>query len=476
MKANEEKILNFINSQTSPFTLDEVFEITKIKKNKQLEKNFLSFLHYSNDFIEDNDVFYPKLTFLPAFSLRIQLTPFELENQLFILGHRIIPFNFGGLKIENIQLFHKRKLLERKIKKIPLEELMIFYSLLDIEKSPFVQIDLHHDPKQLVRTVTYNLGDFFKEYQFQPEDAIIIRVKDMEKGEYVLEYESVDVQKENFLINDTVNQKFFEQLKKVVSQRLMFPSVEKQLLYTFYQLGVDKAQYPFTSVGPLLRSQNDIILNMLPDGTKVFLLKGQKLEDLGIFPDFDEIEKEIEESEIDLDSIDGILHYLGNTNTETTVRAFLYVQNAFGSYNYEEVIDYLFQDCQKPYFYDDLEEVFKLLLAKTNTEILQIYKKHPPLLPINVTRKSILKCLLKISCFLRSLDHQQIPLAKLPKEEMYTISSINSNLDEMLYFLENQKSEPKDIKEIEHLNNTIKLFSEKLPEIFESIRMKIKNQ
>ena len=53
MKANEEKILNFINSQTSPFTLDEVFEINKIKKNKQLEKNFLSFREI---FLKNNDL------------------------------------------------------------------------------------------------------------------------------------------------------------------------------------------------------------------------------------------------------------------------------------------------------------------------------------------------------------------------------------------------------------------------------------
>ena len=107
-------------------------------------------------------------------------------------------------------------------------------------------------------------------------------------------------------------------------------------------------------------------------------------------------------------------------------------------------------------------------------EILGSFKQKPPILPVSIIRKNVLNILLRITLFLRKLDNKNIPLDNIPKEDFFNLSEICSNLEDMLYYLEDSfDGSKKKYKEIEELNETINLFNDNLHTIFNDINNKI---
>jgi hypothetical protein len=320
------------------------------------------------------------------------------------------------------------------------------------------------------------MNNFYKENNFIYGDSIIIKYRDYKKFKFNIEYYSKNKQQENFFFANKINEAFIRSLKKTLKLKIIYPSIEKQLLYSYYYIKDQDFKVPVTSLGPLLSKNEDILIGAINNGIKVLFLKGQNLNDFQNYPDLNEIEESIDELELDTNSIDSILSYYGNTNSETIIRALIFNQLVFEKYDYQKIIDYLFKEYSQPYLPEKIEQILHKHIDCIHKEILISFKKNPPILPINIIRKNILEILLKITLFIRKLDKKNTLINDIPKEDFYNLTEICSNLEDMLYYIEDEfNSKKTNYKEIEQLDETINLFNNNLQIIFNDINNKINN-
>lgn len=468
-----EKFFDLIDSYQKPFTLEEIYKAVNIK-NIKFKKNLDSFFEMTDQFVIDDNIIYPKTTFLKNIQLHITPTEFEINNKILILGHRIIPFQSPGFNIDDVDLFFNNKKIKKSEKLFESNEIDIYFSLLSMHTIPIKNFhDFYFKNAKNAEIDIFDMEKFYDENNFKYDDGIIIKYKNFHNCEFNIEYYSKVKKQENFFYANKINYEFINSLKKVLELKLPYPNVEKQLLYSFYFIKDNDFRVPVSSLGPLLNENKDILIGIYNNGTKVLFLKGQNINDFQSYPDLDEIEEELDELELDTGSIDGILKYFGNTNTETIVRALIYNQLVFEKYDYQKIMEYLFKELKEPYLPSEIENIFKKHIKKIHDEIFESFNKTPPLLPISISRKKILEILLKITLFLRELDGENTQIENIPKEDFFNLSEICSNLEDMLYFMEESGKGKNDYKEIEQFNETINLFEKNLPILFNEIKNKI---
>jgi len=478
MKINNKKIFDTINSFTKPFKINDIFNKIDLTNNEKIQKDIEMFFETTDQFVLDNDIIYPKASFLKNINLQIIPTEFEIKNEILILGHRIIPFQTTGFNIDDVKFFYEDKKIKIIEKQIDSNEMTLYFSLLDIQSMPIKNFhDIYFNNVDIGEINVFDMKSFYKKNNFTIGDSILIKNRDYKKCEFNIEYYSKNKMQENFFFANKINKEFIDSLKKVLTLKLKNTTIEKQLLYSFYYIKDLDFSVPVTSLGPLLNENKEIIIGVLNNGNKILFLKGQNINDFQNYPDFNELEESINDLELDIDSIDGILSYYGNTNSETIVRALIFTQLAFENYDYQKIIDYLFQGHSKPYLPVDIENILNKHIENIYKEILIFSKKNPPILPVNITRKNILDVLLKISLFLRELDKKNIQTIEILKQDFFHLSEICANLEDMLYYLEDSFNASKsNFEEIEQFNETINLFEKNLPIIFNEIKDKINSR
>ena len=475
MKKIDDNFFDIINSFSEPFRLEDIYKKISLKKNDKLIKNIETFFQMTDQFVIEKDLIFPKNSFLKKINLQIIPTDFEIENRILILGHRIIPLQSPGFNVDDVNLYFNNKKIKIIEKKIESKEINIYFSLLNFQKNPIKNFhDVYFNNAKYAEINLFDMNNFYKENNFISGDSIIIKYKNFKKCEFNIEYYSKNKQQENFFFTNKINETFIMSLKKTLKLNLSYPSIEKQLLYSFYFIKDHDFTVPVTSLGPLLSKNEDILIGSINNGIKVLFLKGQNLNDFQNYPDLNEIEESIDELELDINSVDSILNYYGNTNSETIIRALIFNQLVFDKYDYHKIIDYLFKEYSKPHLPEKIENILHKHIDNIHKEILISFKKNPPILPINIIRKNILEILLKITLFIRKLDKDKTLINNIPKEDFYNLSEICSSLEDMLYYIEDAfNGGKKNYKEIEQLDETINLFNNNLQVIFNDINNKI---
>ena len=433
MKIIDNNFFDIIDSFSKPFKLENIYKKLNIEKNNKLKKDIETFFEMSTQFVLDEDLIYPKNSFLKNINLQIIPTEFEINNDIFIIGHRIIPFQAPGFNVDNVNLYYNNNKLQIIEKKIDSKEINIYFSLLDLQNIPIKNFhDVYFNDVKNAEINLFDMKNFYKENNFIYGDSINIKYKNYKKCEFIIEYYSKDKYQENLFFANKINENFINSLKKVLKLKIPYPNVEKQLLYSFYFIKDQDFTVPVTSLGPLLNENKEILIGIINNGIKVLFLKGQNLDDFQSYPNLNEVEESLDELELDTNSIDSILNYYGNTNSETIIRALIFNQLVFEKYNYQKIIDYLFNECPTPYLPSKIESIFHTHIDNIHKEISVLFKKNPPILPISIIRKNILEILLKITLFLRTLDKKNTSLNNIPKEDFW----LSINLDAILSIIQ----------------------------------------
>jgi len=263
---------------------------------------------------------------------------------------------------------------------------------------------------------------------------------------------------------------------------LVFPNVEKQLLYTYFLLsrGADAAPWtiPGSALLALLKARGEIKASSLADGRILFHFAHQNVEDLKVNPDLNDFAnmalEELDE-EPEFDTIDGILKYLGNNNDIVVVRALLLDQiTAQKKFSYKAVEDYLFDGAPKPFMPPELRAPFKELVHDEFYEITASFDPAYAFLPITTARKKVLEAMLLISGFLRSLDAQGVQPDQLPQDDMMNLMELDRNLAEFLSAIEAAQLEGENNSaEVRRVLKMIDVALSQLPNVFDLIREQI---
>jgi hypothetical protein len=477
----EDSVLDYLAQIQNPFSLDDLFKATGIKKNQKKVSEINQLILTIDEFVKDDHLFYPKITFLEKFPIRILPTKLEIENNILIPGHRLLPFHPTGAVVDDISFQYNSSLLETKKFSLKLMELRIFFSLMDLQKIPVINIEDILDENADLTIEVCDLGDFYKKHNFQPGDTIIARSKDFNSGVFSIQYESIDDFDRNIFEIEKRDKLFINALKSVVSQDLNYPNVEKQLLYTYYHLKKDYPlpnpwERPGSALGPMLRKFDDLTFSPLPNGRTIFHFVDQTLDDLSLYPEFDEILDNVDDDEeFDLETIDGILKFLNNNNSINVVRALLFDQlTKRKRFSYKDIEDYLFDGLPKPYMPKELQQIMRKLVSDQYKQLKKSFDLKYAFLPTTTAREKILQLSLEISRFLRFLDEEMVELDDLPKNEMMHLMELDRAFDEILAELEElQLNGSKDNSEVHRVLKIIDRVSTELPGLFASISEKL---
>lgn len=476
-----EELLDFLIEIDRPFSLDDVFNQTNIEKTGKTESEINRLLTTSDEFVIEDGRILPRAAVLKDISLRIQPTELELKKGILVPGHRLLPFHPLGVPMDEITFQDDGKTVRTRKIKLKLPELHIFYSLMDMQKVPILNIeDLLEDNADL-KIKVFSMNPFYKKHGFELGDTLIVKSLDFSEGIFSIQYDPYDNYQTRIFQIQKQDRSFLKTLKKVIKQDLQFPNTEKQLLYTYYYLGKNKHKgeswpwdLPGSPLGPMVVQDKEITFSPLPNGRTVFHFVNQDPDDMAVYPDFDDLLAGDDE-EFDLHTIDGILKFLNNNNGIIAVRALLFQQITNRErFNYSKVEEYLFDGLDKPYMPVEFRKLFKSLVTGEYKKIKNDFDLKYAYLPFTSARQKMLELALEISRFLRYLDSQMVALDQLPKNEMIQLMELDSSFEDILEDLDSLQLQGKnDNKEIQRVLKIVGRLEEDMPQLFKAIAEKL---
>jgi len=466
----EDAVNEFLSARTEPFSLEDICKTAKIEGDKDREMVGL-LLTNSKEIVKEQDRYHPKKSFLKGLPIRINPTDFEINNGILVPGHRVIPFQPFGELMDEVSFRYKSNILETKVMSFKMHEIEIYFSLMDFDDIPILNVeDILEDGADLDIDV-HDFRKFYDDHDFKQGDSVIFRLSQDLEGVFDIEYDSKeDFTQDAFLVKQS-DKAFIEAFTRVLDGFIGFPSAEKQLLCTYFYLDKDKWTVPGTGLEDLLNDNHQVTSSALHDGTKVLHYADQDLNDLGLEPDFSRILEEGMDVEPDLDTLNGILQLLGNSNDETLVRAFLLDQIAEGkSYDYQTIAGYLFKGLEAYRMPAEIQDKFNELLEKEFDSLFNSFDPKRFFLPIISARKQILKVALQIAEFLRLLDESEVEPNELPQKEMLQIMEFDGIMNETLFNLEQIQLEGEvDLKSIRSIQKMMEKMEKELPRRLDSI-------
>jgi|GEM_PF-3524386 len=471
----QEIIFDYLGAIAHPFTLPELFKTTGLEKTKRSESELAEVLQVNDYFVCEKKTFFPRSSFLGNIPIRIQPTEFEIEKGIFIPGHRLLPFHPFGKPMDEIVFRYNGSLLKSETKHFKMADIQVFFSLMDLEKMPIINIEDILEEDAPLEIKTWDMRAFYKANDFNLGDTVIVRSLDFQSGLFSIRYDSLDNYRTHIFEIKQKDRKFIDSLKKVLEKKLLYPNVEKQLLYTYFSMKDETWDRPGTALGPLLSENPDIRFSILPNGRKIFHFAHEDVEDLNAYPDLTDYLDAGGDDEYEFETIDGILEYLNNNNNVVVVRALLLDQiTAQNGFSYKKIEDYLFTGLEKPYLPPELQRHFQQLVNEEYRELKESFNPAYAFLPITTARKKVLDAALLISGFLRSLDSLRVRLEDLPKNDMMHLMELDRSLTDVLYNLEvSQLEEKNNGAEGHRILKMIDRLSHELPMVFDLIRSKI---
>jgi len=280
----EEMIDQYLETVDTPFRLTDCFDKLELKKTKEIETEIHELIATSGEVVEDNDCFYPKVSFLRDFAIRITPTEFEIEKGILIPGHRLLPFLPFDILPDEAMFVYNDTVLEGKEVLLTVDQLYAYFALLDSDELPIIDAGPPVEGNYRASFIAFDLARFYKANQFEPGDSIILKMEDFINGFFSIHYDPVS----SFKIHEeeirTWDKLFLNTLKKVLRQNIEKSSLEKQLMYTYYymscSLSPGQKNIPGTEVGVLLRRTKEISYSELEDTGKIFHFGDQMVVNL----------------------------------------------------------------------------------------------------------------------------------------------------------------------------------------------------
>lgn len=370
----------------------------------------------------------------------IKPTELELEHGILIPGHRFIPFCHPELMPGQITLKgHDGAKVARKKVSLPSKDLMPFHSLLGFSGFYDVLVD---DSKSNERIIEDSLGDtpvkisvfdmrsVYAAFQFKSGDHLVVTVKDYDGGVCKLGHLTLETMMKSVSEIRDWNDRLSEGLDSILEEMEPFAlSIPQILSQALYRGGRTLVETPMSTIGAFLSKSEEFSIQNVMDQTTLW----HKDVELDMDDLVDDMDDQDGLADLDPDSLDGLLGFLGYNLNESDVTAYMKDElynggdsferacrwkddRGVGDAECEDAIHDLERDLQE--IWDDIREDYNRFEDKggaLRTEMLRIKDAH--------------------LAWLRTLDDNHIDPKDMPKEEVYQLMQLTSVCDNMLAML-----------------------------------------
>lgn len=252
-------------------------------------------------------------------SFRIQLTASELEDKRLIIGHRLQPFIHPEIPVEELQFFDEHDvLLPMDRFELPVNQSnSIYFNLLPpYGLTQYIEGD---GTGQMLSMAIIDLGQWMKHQQFDPEDQLLVSVKDYKKLEfYIDKLSSREIARLHF-----ADRHYEHQLTDAIYAvfdiigRSILP-VDMHLLWAYAQLEPEVIQKGGTPFGPFISRHET--LTFYQEGPFAFLQNQNFMEEL-MENAIQHAQDASPEAKGNATDLDGIFQELGNSFSELLLKA-----------------------------------------------------------------------------------------------------------------------------------------------------------
>lgn len=363
-------------------------------------------------------------------SFRIQLTPTELEDKKLILGHRLQPFIHPEIPVEQLHFFdeHDRPLPLERFEMTVNQSNSIYFNLLPpYGLSQYIEGD---GTEQMLSMAMVNLHPWINEQQFEPEDQLLISVKDYSKLEfYIDKLSSREVARLHFADRhyETCLTEAIYQVFEIIGRSIL--PVDMHLLWAYAQLEQDLISKGGTPFGPFI-SRHDT-LTFYQEGPFAFLQNQNFMEEL--------MENAIQhaqdtgpEDKGNATDLDGIFQELGNSFSKLLLKACMVEQlQEWDEINDEAIMIRAF-DHPDPAFHNPRQAAnFKKAYNKLLRSVQKKWAEQRLALPhLQLLRKAI-QFKMEIVVLLRALNEIRDP-QQLNMQALFQLQPIDHSLDQIL--------------------------------------------
>ncbi|MCK4760970.1 MAG: plasmid pRiA4b ORF-3 family protein [Candidatus Aminicenantes bacterium] len=271
----EEKISNYLDEVETPFRLEDCLETLSDLNGDHDDDEIRTLIITSGEVVPEKDLFYPKISFLKDFAIRITPDEFEIETGVLIPGHRLMPFLPYFVLSDEAQLTYKDRVLENKEILLPAGRLDSYCFLLDTDELPILPLGFGSQSRGQVALSVTDLSRFYKENNFDLGDSIILKVEDFGASVFSLQYDSAANIKDHKEEIKAWDDLFTVSAKKVLEE-IETSYLENQLMYVYYFMSLSmtagQKKIPGTEVGILLSKSKEIGFSDLEDVGKILHL------------------------------------------------------------------------------------------------------------------------------------------------------------------------------------------------------------
>ena len=463
---------NLIRESQMPFTVEDFSKEVEKRWRKKMSKTSLTHLKQklsshkyiietdSNDYLPYSVVL-EKIQHIP---LLVHLGKFEIDRNIFIPGHRMIPFvSNDHTESDLIFLDPDGKEIPRLIKKFYIEEVIHFYQYSGESHFPDdINVNEWMPGKSLVMTPVWDMRQLFASRKCKPGDGLLIKLVDYTKGTFqILPLTKSQVRSKQLNIR-FLNVALESSLIRLYSgEELVLSTLQKQILCAFFSLEEQFLNAPAFSLADFLESLNELSI-LSTEGGKVQLVPKWKSETLGL------IEEETSKPpKGDRGSLEEIFQDLGLPFHEWEFISILYSVMSSDKFNDESVFNLLFGGQEDLFQNRQQREAFYQKLRDLLHLICEDLKQQESCLMRDLQDKTV-SVKLSLIGMLRFLDDNNVGLQDLPSETLNQIIDLDHFCTETLRNF-SDRSHPPDLKFVRDVRLALKIILPHLSELEDEV-------
>ncbi|RKX74933.1 MAG: hypothetical protein DRP87_15760 [Spirochaetes bacterium] len=470
-KYNSEDYLKYVLASwpNSYFTIKQLLKSTGLDVHPDDLTHYL--LEQKLVFTSDYKKFYPRSRFFSHGHILIRPTRREIEEGILIPGHRFIPFYNPEINPKDIILSGKHREMQKKIITWDLKDLIIFYTLfghhnlaellaLEEEENLHVLNSLGEDYHGLIRLSAFDIGGFYKSYNFKDGDYISCMVNSWEAGSFSYRYLPAEKATELPVAD------WIERLDRGFEKSFEFfgnPLEPQELIaHAFFFAGRNAVKKPALHLGGYLERSNKVELMLLNDRGYLWR-KGVNPEDIRLnIPSYHQQSGTVR-------NLDAILEDLGLSLTSSEIEA--YMQSAlYRGEDMDAAMARFLKEGHLNFAHKKQFERFIQYLEKLWNRVSGQYnkaedEKYAPL------RERALRIYQKHLIWLRSLDSRGIPSEALPAENIYFLADMIGKISALLELINRKEHITDELEQslTESLDKMEKILDDEINEVEDRI-------
>ena len=451
---------NLILESKVPFSSDDFEKIIQEKWEQKIPVSTLKRLKkklslHNNLIGTDSREFLPISMILQKIhnlSLSIPLGKFEVEKKGFFPGHRLIPF-IANHKKESDLTFLDTEGNEIKKEKVPLriEDIVGYYQYSSPAYFPDeIKLNNWALEKSSLLITTWDLSQIIYQNQLQEGDFLLIKLVNYEKGVFSIQ----PCHKNDMSIGRLKIRALFVEMEATLSKFCEADSfctigLEKQLLYTLYNMDKNLLNIPAFSLTDFLDSLTELEVAACEEGGGKLVPGSRNYSSQSIYKEKPRISKG------ETGSLDKIFHDLKLAFNKAEFISILYTVMASKVYKLESVFNILFGGEGKLFHDQNQNEVFysylRRLLKKVTADLEQ-----PESIVTTTLRNQTVGIKLSLIGILRFLEENDVGLKDLPSDLLEKIHDLDHFCRETLTHLAD-RSVIADLKFIHDARLAIKI-------------------